>query len=169
MSEKIAKRDPRNQLAAGFYLGLISFIGWLSLINTPALWTNEFGVDPGPELLPVIVLTLLSGGALTLLGAGTFQVIMYKTPKTNYWTKLYQNTLLPTLFVISLIFYIGLMEIFGFIFASIIFALSWMWLLGLKSRSETAVSGLFLAGLGTLIGGGLIYFVFVYLIGVPIG
>ena len=105
MSEKIAKRDPRNQLAAGFYLGLISFIGWLSLINTPALWTNEFGVDPGPELLPVIVLTLLSGGALTLLGAGTFQVIMYKTPKTNYWTKLYQNTLLPTLFVISLIFY----------------------------------------------------------------
>ena len=61
------------------------------------------------------------------------------------------------------------MEIFGFIFASIIFALSWMWLLGLKSRSETAVSGLFLAGLGTLIGVGLIYFVFVYLIGVPIG
>ena len=170
MSENRAKRDPRNQFAAGLFLMIWSVIGWLSVINSPALWIDEYGADPGPGLLPIISLTILSLGALTLVTVGAFQTVAKQgATESGYWPKLLQGSLLPAFFVISLIVYISLIDVIGFIPMSTIFSLTWMFILGAKNRDETPATLLPLVAMGTFIGVGLIYFVFLYLIGVPIG
>lgn len=170
MSENLAKPDPRNQFAAGLFLMIWSAIGWLSVINSPALWIDEYGTDPGPGLLPIISLTILSLGALTLITVGAFQAVAQQgATESGYWPRLLQGSLLPACFVISLIVYISLIDVIGFIPMSTIFSLAWMFILGSKNRDETPATLLPLVAMGTFIGVGLIYFVFLYLIGVPIG
>ena len=170
MSENLVKRDPRNQLAAGLFLMIWSVIGWLSVINSPALWIDEYGTDPGPGLLPIISLTILSLGALTLITVGAFQTVAQQAAtEPGYWPRLLQGSLLPAFFVISLIVYISLIDVIGFIPTSTIFSLTWMLILGAKNRNETPATLLPPVAIGTSIGVGLIYFVFLYLIGVPIG
>ena len=60
MSDRPRRRDPRNQIAAGVFLAIWSATGWWSATGTAALWSDEYGVDPGPGLLPTLVLTILS-------------------------------------------------------------------------------------------------------------
>ena len=169
MSENRSRLCPKNQFAAGLFLMIWSVIGWLSLINSPALWVNTYGADPGPSLLPIISLTILSLGALTLIATGALQTVSQQHTGTRYWAMLIKGSLLPGLFVISLIVYITLIDVVGFIPMSIIFSLAWMTILGVKSGNETYSTLLPLVAMGTFIGVGLIYFVFLYLIGVPIG
>ena len=169
MSENSSGFGPKNQFAAGLFLMVWSVIGWLSLIGSPALWVNEYGVDPGPSLLPIISLTILSLGDLALIGTGALQTVVQQHARTRYWAMLIKGALMPGLFAISLIVYITLIDVVGFIPMSAIFSITWMYILGVKSGNRTYSSLLPLVAIGTFIGVGLIYFVFLYLIGVPIG
>lgn len=137
-------------------------------MNTPALWSEEYGVDPGPALLPTLVLTILSLGAITLIVGGTRRILVERAHQ-GYWSTLRLHTLVPALFVATLLAYVTAIGFIGFIPASGVFAFSWMVALGFKSGEGAPGALVPLAGAGTLIGVGLIYFVFVYLIGVPLG
>ncbi len=161
-------RDPRNQLAAGGFLGLWCLAGWWSLAATAALSSDEYGVDPGPGLLPRLVLTILTLGALVLIGNGIRRLLAEPTER-GYWDRLRRGTLVPAIFILSLALYVPSIELIGYVPASGLFALAWMTFLGLRSREGAPVSPLLQAGVGTVIGVGLIYLIFVQLIGVPVG
>ena len=168
MSDRSRIHDPRNQLVAGAFLGAWSVVGWWSAIGTSALWSDEYGVDPGPGLLPMLVLAILSMGAAILLVGGLRRILSEST-ENGYWSGLRRDTLLPVFFVTSLLVYVPAIEIVGFIPSSGVFAFAWMVVLGFKSGGGAPRALLPLAAAGALVGVGLIYFVFVYLIGVPIG
>ena len=168
MSDPSQTSDPRNQLAAGVFLGLWSLAGWWSVTGTPALWSADYGADPGPGLLPTLVLTILSLGALILVVNGVRQIVLV-SPNPGYWTGLRRHTLVPALFLVSLLVLVPAIDTLGFIPASGVFAFAWMVVLGHRSGGGAARTLLPLAAAGSLIGVGLIYFVFVYLIGVPVG
>lgn len=168
MPDPSPTRDPRNQLAAGTFLGLWSLLGWWSVIGTPALWSDEYGADPGPGLLPKLVLSMLSLGALILL-ADAARRILLEPPPAGYWPGLRRHTLMPALFLASLLILIPAIDTLGFIPASGGFAFAWMVVLGHRSGEGAPGALLPLAAAGAVIGVGLIYFVFVYLIGVPLG
>ncbi len=168
MSDRSRTLDPRNQLAAGGFLALWSLAGWWSMTATPALWSEEYGADPGPGLLPMLVLTILSLGAVILVVDGTRRFLLMP-PEPGYWAGLRRHTLVPVLFLASLLVLVTAIDVLGFIMASGGFAFAWMVVLGYRSGEGAAQALLPLAGAGALIGVGLIYFVFVYLIGVPIG
>lgn len=161
-------RDPRNQLAAGGFLGLWCLAGWWSLAVTPALSSDEYGVDPGPGLLPRLVLTLLTLGALILVGNGIRRMLSEPT-EPGYWDRLRRGTLVPAIFLGSLAAYVQVIDLIGYVPASAILAFVWMAFLGLRSRESGPIPSLIQAGAGTVIGVGLIYLIFVYLIGVPVG
>ncbi len=161
-------RDPRNQLTAGGFLGLWCVAGWWSLAATPAVSSAEYGVDPGPGLLPRLVLTILTLGALTLIGNG-IRRILSQPAEHEYWSSLTRGTLVPAIFLISLAIYVPAIELIGYVPASAILAFAWMSFLGLRSRESGSVPSLLQAGAGTVIGVGLIYLIFVHLIGVPVG
>lgn len=161
-------RDPRNQLAAGGFLGLWCLAGWWSVAATPALWADEYGVDPGPGLLPRLVLGLLTLGALVLIGNGVRRMLT-ETAEPGFWDRLKRGTLVPAIFIVSLVVYVPAFELIGYVPASVVLAATWMAFLGLRSRDGSAASALLQAGAGTAIGVGLIYLIFVQLIGVPVG
>lgn len=165
---KTPARGPRNQLAAGGFLGLWCLAGWWSLAATPALSSDEYGVDPGPGLLPRLVLTILTLGALMLIGSGTRRLLA-EPAEPGYWDRLRRGTLVPAIFIVSLALYVPLIELIGYVPASAFLALAWMAFLGLRSRDGGNASPLLQAGIGTVIGVGLIYLIFVQLIGVPVG
>lgn len=161
-------RDPRNQVVAGGFLGFWCAAGWRSLAVTPALSSDAYGVDPGPGLLPRLALTILTLGALILVGNGLRR--MMSTPaEPGYWDGLRRGTLVPAIFVVSLAIYVPAIDLIGYVPASAVFALAWMTVLGYRSREVGRASPLLQAGAGTVIGVGLIYFIFVHLIGVPVG
>ena len=161
-------RDSRNQLAAGSFLGLWALAGWWSLATTPALSSDEYGVDPGPGLLPRLVLALLTLGALILIGNGIRRMLS-EPAEPGYWERLRRGTLVPAIFVASLLLYVPAIGLIGYVPASALLAFAWMAVLGLRSGASGSVVPLLQAGAGTGVGVGLIYLIFVHLIGVPVG
>ncbi len=161
-------RDPRNQLAAGGFVAIWCLAGWWSVATTPALSSDEYGVDPGPGLLPRLVLTMLSLGALTLIGNGMRRMLSGPA-EPGYWDRLRRGTLVPAVFVASLAIYVPAIGVLGYVPASALLAAAWMTFLGYRSREDGPTSPLLQAGVGTAIGVGLIYLIFVHLIGVPVG
>ena len=76
---------------------------------------------------------------------------------------------MPTMTVNGVLIYVAAINFIGFIPASGVFAFAWMVALGFKASEGALKVVLRQAVVGTLIGVGLIYFIFVYLIGVPLG
>ena len=160
-----ASRDPRNQIAAGAFLAFWSTAGWWSFVRTPALWSADYGVDPGPGLLPMIVLTALSAGSLLLIASGLRHAIAGGMG-AGRWTDMANGALRPAIFVLTLLIYVSAIRVAGFALASAIFGFAWIGALG---ASAIGGRGPWLQALvGTAVGVVLIYVVFVYLIRVPL-
>lgn len=160
-------RESRNQIAAGAFLALWSLAGWSSFLTTPALRADDYGVDPGPDLLPLIVLVTLSAGAALLIGAGLRRTFA-DLGNDHYWRRLFDGSVPPALFVVSLVVYVVAIDAIGYLISSAIVAFAWMTILGLRSRDEPTTAVVTKAALATAIGIGAIYIVFVYMIGVPV-
>lgn len=163
-----AGRNPRNQLVAGGFLGLWCLAGWWSLAATPALSSDEYAVDPGPGLLPRLVLTIVTLGAVILIGNGARRIFS-EPAEPGYWAKLRRGTLVPAIFIASLAVYVPVIGLIGYVPASALLAFAWMAFLGYRTREGGPFTPLLQAGAGTVIGVGLIYLIFVHLIGVPVG
>ena len=134
-------------------------------MQTPALWTGDHGADPGPGLLPIMVLTALSLGSLVLLGAGLRQAVAGGMA-SGRWSKMTEGSLRPAIFVLTLLIYVSAISFAGFAAASAVFCFAWIGALG---ASAIGGRGPWLQALvGAAIGVTLIYFVFVYLIRVPL-
>jgi hypothetical protein len=160
-------RESRNQVAAGAFLALWSLAGWSSFLTTPALRADDYGVDPGPDLLPYIVLVTLSLGAVLLIGAGLRR--MFAEPGNDrYWRQLFDGSMAPALFIVSLIVYVVAIDAIGYLISSALLAFAWMTIVGLRNRDKPTSAVAVRAALATAIGIGAIYVVFVYLIGVPV-
>jgi len=160
-------RESRNQIAAGAFLALWALAGWWSFVTTPALRADFYGVDPGPDLLPLIVLTVLSLGALVLIGGG-LRRIATEPGNARYWRQLVDGSLAPMLFVASLVVYVLAMTAIGYLLASGLLAFLWIVFLGLRHRDEPTRAVVLTAALATVVGVGAVYVIFVHLIGVPV-
>lgn len=161
------KTDPRNRLAAGAFVGLWAIAGWYSQLTNEQIVDADFGSDPGPGLLPGIVLTILTAGSLVLIGAGLSGLKGLRAPPIA-WARLARQMVMPLLLAVSLIAYIPVIRVVGFVAGNTLFAAAWMALLGRSELRADLRTGLVQIALGTLIGVGLIYYVFIYWIGVPL-
>jgi hypothetical protein len=149
-------------LAGGFFL-LWAVIGWISYAGNAAL-RKDLGVqaDPGPALVPLIVLTLLSFGGVFFVGTWIFRTIAADTgqalpPATAH--------ILPIGFAVSLGALVIAMPVTGFFPAGVAFCLLWLWVLSSRSRRFSEwVWRLFAA---IAISGG-IYIVFAHVLSVPL-
>ena len=166
-SEHDPKTDPRNRLAVGAFMGLWAVAGLYSQLTNAQIVAGDFGTDPGPGLLPRLGLTMLTGGSLILVAAGFYGLGQLRAPPIA-WGRLARQSIMPLLLAASLLAYIPLVHTIGFIAATIAFAAGWMTLVGRTELRANPRRELLLIALGTLIGVGLIYFVFIYWISVPL-
>ena len=142
-------------LGAGLLFLAWALLGWLSLLGTPKLMaTLGQGPDPGPALLPVAVLSLLSVGGLAIVGHSLYRSYGRFGPCLVAW----HRHRLAVALVASLAALPSLMSWIGFAAAVFLTLFGWIWVLGLKQSqpgwrialiallSSTAITGAFYAG-----------------------
>ena len=57
---------PARDVAVGLFILAWAVVGWISVAGNSRLF-GDFGRDPGPALMPVVVLAILSAGGLAIL------------------------------------------------------------------------------------------------------
>jgi hypothetical protein len=154
-------------LAGAAMLALVA-AGWLSLRRDPALATFDFGGDPGPLLVPRLLLAALGIGGAALVAHGAWRVSRRTAgpagrrpvvePRRVAW---------PAAFVASLVVYQQLLPAAGYLAATFAFCAGWILVLGWRRGTLTAGSGL--AGVAAAAGiTASIYAVFKLFVRVPL-
>lgn len=166
-TEHDPKTDPRNRLAAGAFIGLWAVAGWYSQLTNEQIVSGDFGNDPGPGLLAKLVLTIMTGGSLILMAVGLYGLGRLRALPIQ-WSAIARQSVMPLLLAGSLIAYIPFIGTVGFLVGNIVFAAAWMLIFGRAELRRDLGRELAYIALGTLIGVGLMYFVFIYWIGVPL-
>jgi len=161
------KTDPRNRIAAGAFFAVWAVIGWISMLSNVQIAGVDFGLDPGPGLMPTIVLTIVSAGSLSLMAVGLAGLMKGQLPPIP-WRSVARQMIMPLLLVGSLLGYVPLIRWIGFLAANALFASAWMIILSAADLRREPVRALLPILLGTAIGVGMIHFVFIYWIGVPL-
>ena len=160
--------DPRNKLAAGLFFAAWAVAGWISLSANDQIAGVDFGLDPGPGLLPTIVLSILTAGAAALCGSGLAGLRRRSARPPVPWSGMAREAALPLLLLACLAGYVPLVRLVGFLPGTALFAIGWMALLdraGLRAAPRPALVAI---ALGSAIGVGLIYALFIRWIGVPL-
>jgi hypothetical protein len=161
------KSDPWNNIAVALFFGFWCGVGWWSVLGNGALSSDSYGLDPGPGLMPKLVLSVLTFGSVTILIKGLFGLWRMGDGMPDPFA-IARRAMFPALFAASVLLYIPLMFQVGFIPASLVFSGLWMCVLGLRSKHRGPSAALLQAGAGTIIGVGLVYVMFGRLIGVPL-
>jgi hypothetical protein len=180
------KRDPAGQSADGppgqlnaeagerdlrdFGLGLVLLASVAALAYSVAVDTDmhqNFGLDPGPAFLPDVLLWLLGIGAaiLVVLGAVSLTRAGWQVEPP---TDTIKNSLVPLLMIGSIILYVLLVPIVGFLAASLMFSIAWALALGFQDYGY-ARRPLLMSAAGSVAAAIAIYLTFKELIGIPLG
>jgi len=157
-----------DALAGGFVL-IWAAVGWYSYTGNAALraslWTQA---DPGPALVPLIVLTLLSVGGGFLLVKGLLRGLRLWPNAAAEETEGLppaHTYLLPLGFALTLTALSVAMPATGFLPAAIVFCLFWLW--ALSSGGHSPVGWALRLLVAATIGGG-VHFIFSGLLSVPL-
>jgi hypothetical protein len=131
-----------NLLAGAAMLAVVA-AGWLALRRDPALATFDFGSDPGPLLVPRLLLAALGIGGAALVVQGGWQVsrrpggLPAPCPAVEP-----QRVLWPASFVASLVAYQQILPAAGYLAATFTFCAAWILVLGWRWGTLTARSAL---------------------------
>jgi len=162
-----SKSDPWNNIAVAVFFGLWCGAGWWSVLGNDELSSDMYGLDPGPGLMPKLVLSVLTFGSVAILVKGLVGLQVTGDGMPNP-VAIARHVMFPALFASSVLLYLSLIFWIGFVTSSLIFSTVWMGVLGLRSDRRKRSTVLLQAGVGTVIGVGLIYVIFGRLIGVPL-
>lgn len=143
----------------------VAAVGGWSLFSNRFVIGEDYGSDPGPGLLPVLLLALLAVGALGLMAVGAAKLRAAKSRRPGAtWRRL----AVPTLLVATMLVYSQTMVPLGFLPTTLAFAVFWAIVIGIQEwgvpRARVAV--LYVVEGAAITGG--IYIVFAWLIKVPL-
>lgn len=158
-----------TEAASGAFILLWGFVGIAGLLWRPAIWQDDYGLDPGPGLLPLIVIAGLLVGGATFLIKGACHLA--RAPRGILRAELAQErepTLVAGALLASVIAYVLALKSIGFIPATLVFATVWITAVflrdGATSLLRTSLVSLASAAAITA----AVYVVFQRLIGVPL-
>ncbi|MDQ7842181.1 MAG: tripartite tricarboxylate transporter TctB family protein [Armatimonadota bacterium] len=116
-----------SDLLAGAILLVVGIVGLAALGRNATLTSFDFGTDPGPALLPrVLLLFLLGGGAvLILLGVARLGPALAGLPEVGHSLAL-RAYIRPAAFAASLSVYLVALPRLGFIAATLLFGAGWI-------------------------------------------
>lgn len=126
MSERSQEDQTGHDLAVAAFFLAWAGVGWVSVLANPNLLASlNAGRDPGPALMPVIVLGIVSIGGLALAIRPVANLI---TGRGTVEVKVAPNWLLIAFFV-SVALFPGLMLAIGYAATTMIFVFVWAFLL----------------------------------------
>ena len=127
----------------------------------------DFGLDPGPAFLPLLMLYLLGAASILLLIQGLARL------RRAGWRiaispGLLRSFIFPTLMIASLIAYVALVELVGFLALSLILCVSWAIILVGQDYGFRQVRPLLIGVGGAALLVIVIFLLFQEVIGVPL-
>lgn len=167
LSKKSGAHKARLQLGGGLFFCLWAGLGWYGHLTNDQLG-GDFGLDPGPGLLPSIVLSILTIGALILIGMGLTERARSAERVSVDWPAIARSLVAPMLLCLSLTTYLPLIRMFGFVPATMLFSALLMIALSRRKLLAAPRSELQTIVIGVLVCTALTYALFIYWIGVPL-
>ncbi len=159
-------RRALTDLASGGVLLGLAAVGLRALARHPDLVAYDFGADPGPGLLPRLLLWALAAGGGVLLAQGIWTLVRSGRPEVAPgWGR---PLVLPALFALSLAGYVAALKPAGFRAATAVFATLWILVLtrqGGDRLSIRAAAGAVAAAAGIT---AAVYYVFKGFVKVPL-
>lgn len=164
------RRSAAGDLTAGIVLLVVSTVGAWSLSTNKFVVGVDYGNDPGPGLLPAILLTLLALSSIVMMGIASVKLLRLRRTETE--SGLHANAgyplLVPTLMIIALLAYTLSMTELGFLETTITFAVFWTVAIGVQDYGRPDVWRLAIWLLeGSAICAG-VYVVFAWFIKIPL-
>ena len=164
------KRSAAGDLAAGIVLLVVSAVGVWSLSTNKFIGSVDYGNDPGPGLLPAILLGLLALSSIAMMGMAGVKLMRLREMESNtgFLDNLAHSLLVPALMVVALFAYSLSMTELGFLETTAIFALFWTVAIGIQDSGRPDVRRL---AIWLLEGGAIcagIYAVFAWFIKIPL-
>lgn len=156
-------------LGGGLFVLAWGAAGLLGLLSRPGLWRDDHGLDPGPALLPGIVVACLLAGGLALAAKGAAAAA--RTRPGSLRAVLSREAgpgAVAGLLLVSVIAYAILMRAIGFAWVTPVFAAAWIAAIGWRDGAARLPRTLVRAALGGLAITALVALVFQRLIGVPL-
>ncbi len=143
-----------------------TLIGTWGIVTDDFLMEEDYGADPGPSLVPIMLLCVLG-----LLGIHmTTKACYYILKNSNRVTKIPSITenwitfLIPLTFVCTMFFYTWIIEIIGFIWGTLGFTLLWIFTIGIHDNGLPTKKDILLYFVYSVAMTFFIYYIFVHLI-----
>lgn len=149
--------SPRGDILGGLLFLVWAAFGWVSILTSPGIFTSRGG-DPGPALLPVSVLVVLTVGGLIVVATGIRRRMRGEAEPAHDGSL--GNPLVSFLFIVSLIALPTVMQLIGFVVTTLAWAAVWIFVLARSSGMTLKTSGL-LAVFGSATLTAVVYLVFV--------
>ena len=130
--------ENKKDLICGLTVIAFTSIGTWGIVTDDFLMEEDYGADPGPSLVPIMLLCVLG-----LLGIHmTTKACYYILKNSNRVTKIPSITenwitfLIPLTFVCTMFFYTWIIEIIGFIWVTLGFTLLWIFSIGIHDNGR---------------------------------
>ena len=164
------RRSAAGDLAAGIVLLVISAVGAWSLATDKFIAGVDYGNDPGPGLLPGLLLGLLALSSIALMVMAGVKLGRMRGTGTNTGPLKISSYpfLVPALMVVALLGYSQSMTWLGFLETTATFALFWTVAIGLQDsgRPDARQLAIWLFEGAAICAG--IYVVFAWFIKIPL-
>ena len=158
--------ENKKDLICGLTVIAFTSIGMWGIVTDEFLMEEDYGADPGPSLVPIMLLCVLG-----LLGIHmTTKACYYILKNSNRVTKIPSITenwitfLIPLTFVCTMFFYTWIIEIIGFIWVTLGFTLLWIFTIGIHDNGLPTKKDTLLYFVYSVAMTFFIYYIFVHLI-----
>lgn len=162
-------RQGLSDALSGLILAIVGVVGLLSLKRNATLTTFDFGTDPGPALVPRLLLLALLVGGIGLIGLGLTRTATAGIgPVAVLRTAALRRHAVLIAFVLSLAIYLGVLPRIGFVSATLMFSTSWIAILTRKAGNPIRPRTVTTAIVGATVITTVIYYVFKGFVKVPL-
>ena len=133
--DETALVSPAIDLLAGAFFLLWAAVGWYSYLGSPRLRASLFvSVDPGPALMPLATIWVLSLGGGIIMAKGLWRIASGADPGAVARLPEARRHLVPMAFLASMLVGVMLLRQIGFVAVGFVFATVWLFALSGASR-----------------------------------
>lgn len=145
-------------------------IGAVSLRNNRVLFDFDYGSDPGPGLVPALLIAVLALCSAGLIALSLFRLWRLRAADNTgaYTGPSFKLMVFPAGMTLALLAYAQTLVEFGFLETTIIFTAVWCLLIGVQDNGKPTAGHLALYAAEAIAITGGIYLVFAKLIQVPL-
>ena len=158
--------ENKKDLICGLTVIAFTSIGTWGIVKDDYLMEDDYGADPGPALVPIMLLCLLGFLGINMTIKACYNILKYSKSVTNTpnLTENWITFLIPLTFVCTMFFYTWIIEIIGFIWVTLGFTLLWIFTIGIHDNGLPTKKDTLLYFVYSVAMTFFIYYIFVHLI-----